>query len=102
MITEIAPLTIKDGQETAFEAAFARAQQYISASNGYLFHELLRSIEEPNRYLLLVGWESVSAHVDGFRGSELHDEWKTQMHAFYDPSPEVGHFQHVTGTPHAL
>lgn len=99
MITEIANLTVRPGQESAFEDVFATAQRYLSAREGYLWHELLRSLEHPGQYTLLVGWESVEAHTDGFRQSEEYANWKALLHHFYDPFPEVGHYSHVHGSP---
>lgn len=101
MITELAILTVKAGREEAFEDAFATAQRYLSARDGYLWHELQRSLEEPNCYILLVGWESVEAHMDGFRGSEEHANWKALLHHFYDPTPELGHYVHIAGSERA-
>ncbi len=98
MITEIATLTVRAGQESAFEDAFATAQRYLTARDGYLWHDLQRSLEQPNQYVLLVGWESVEAHTDGFRGSEEYANWKALLHHFYDPFPEVGHYSHVAGS----
>ena len=49
MITEIAILDVKPGQESAFEADFKLAGKYISAINGYMEHALKKCIEQPNR-----------------------------------------------------
>lgn len=40
MILEIAHLTIRPGQNSAFEQAFAQAQCIIASMPGYLSHEL--------------------------------------------------------------
>jgi len=53
MILEVAVLDIKPNQNMAFEAAFKKAQNIISSMNGYISHELQRSIENPSRYILL-------------------------------------------------
>ena len=103
-ILETAPLDVRPGQEPQFEAAFGEAQKIISAMPGYLSHELLRSVEKPNRYLLLVRWERLEDHVEGFRQSLEYLEWKRLLHHFYDPFPVVEHFANVEGcsaTAHA-
>jgi heme-degrading monooxygenase HmoA len=69
MILESAVLDVKPGQAREFEAAFAKAAPIISASRGYLSHELKRCIENPNRYLLLVRWRTLEDHTVGFRQS---------------------------------
>ncbi|MBI1181565.1 MAG: antibiotic biosynthesis monooxygenase [Alphaproteobacteria bacterium] len=78
--------------EAAFEAAMRQARPLIEASAGFAGMEVRRCIERPNLYLLLVHWESLEAHTEGFRGSERYQEWKALLHRFYDPFPLVEHF----------
>ncbi len=95
MILEAAFLQVRDGQTTEFEAAFRSASAIIAASPGYLGHELQRCIEVTGRYLLLVRWETLTAHTVGFRGSPAYAEWRALLHHFYDPFPTVEHFDAV-------
>jgi heme-degrading monooxygenase HmoA len=92
MILETAPLQIKPGQTTAFEAAFAQAQTIIASMKGYLGHELQRCIEDDHQYLLLVRWETLEDHTVGFRQSVQYQEWRKLLHHFYDPFPTVLHY----------
>jgi hypothetical protein len=63
--------------ETAqFEAAFAQAQAIISASPGYLSHELQK----------------------GFHQSAPYQQCKKLLHHFYDPFPTVEHYEAVAGS----
>lgn len=98
MILEVAPLTIKAGQCAAFEAAFAQAEPIISSMSGYLGHELQRCLEDQQRYVLLVRWNTLEDHTVGFRGSARYQEWKQLLHHFYDPFPVVEHFERVSLT----
>lgn len=95
MILEVARLDILPGRTAAFELAFQQATPLIAATPGYLSHELRRCIETPDRYVLLVQWESVEAHTIGFRQSARYREWKTLLHHFYDPFPTVEHYEPV-------
>ncbi|MGL5811849.1 MAG: antibiotic biosynthesis monooxygenase family protein [Aeromonas sp.] len=95
MILEVAPLQVIPGQSAAFEQAFAKAQRIISAMPGYAGHQLQRSLTDPHRYLLLVNWQRLEDHTQGFRGSPQYQEWKALLHHFYDPFPTVEHFQAV-------
>ena len=95
MILEAARLNVKPGMAQQFEAAFGRAQQIISSMPGYLSHELQRCIEVDGEYLLLVRWESVAAHEEGFRKSPGYQEWKALLHHFYEPFPTVLHYETV-------
>lgn len=93
MILEVAVLDVKPGLTADFESAFARAQTIIAGMPGYQRHELRPCVENPQRYLLLVWWESLEAHTVGFRGSPQYQEWKALLHHFYDPFPTVEHYR---------
>ncbi|MCC5812857.1 MAG: antibiotic biosynthesis monooxygenase [Ectothiorhodospiraceae bacterium] len=97
MILELAPLQVRPGQADAFEQAFAKAQRIIASMPGYRGHTLQRCLEVDNKYVLLVGWDSVADHEQGFRGSPAYQEWKRLLHHFYDPFPTVEHYQPVSG-----
>ncbi|GGX12217.1 antibiotic biosynthesis monooxygenase family protein [Aquimarina muelleri] len=62
---------------------------------GYLKHDVLKCIEEDNKYLLLVEWETIEDHKIGFRKSESYQKWKELLHHFYDPFPIVQHYKSV-------
>lgn len=95
MVLEVAILDVKPGQETEFEMAFGAAQKIICSMPGYDSHQLQRSIEHTSRYILLVNWESIENHTIGFRGSEEYKEWCALLHHFYDPMPEVEHYNSI-------
>jgi heme-degrading monooxygenase HmoA len=95
MILEVAVLEVKPGEASAFETAFREAQEMP----GYVSHELQRCLEAESRYLLLVRWTHLEAHTDGFRGSPQYQRWKALLHHFYDPFPEVDHYQAVFSGP---
>jgi heme-degrading monooxygenase HmoA len=97
MILEVAPLRIRPGTATEFEAAFRVAQRIIASMPGYVSHELTRCLERADEYLLLVRWESVEAHEIGFRQSSDYHEWKRLLHHFYEPFPTVSHYEGVAG-----
>jgi heme-degrading monooxygenase HmoA len=95
MITEIALLKIRFGQSEAFETAFAEAQKIISGMDGYQYHELQKCLEEVDKYLLIVRWQTLEDHTEGFRKSKEYQEWKKLLHHFYDPFPTVEHYRKV-------
>lgn len=99
MILESAVLEVKSGLEMEFEAAFEQAQDIISGMAGYISHQLQRCIEHPSRYLLLVNWANLEDHTVGFRESDEYKEWCRLLHHFYDPFPEVEHYQRVFNHP---
>ena len=92
MIVEHGVLPIRPGREAEFEAAFAKARPLISAQPGFLGISMSRSIESPNLYLLLVQWETVEDHTEGFRKSPEFPQWRALLHEFYDSPPVIEHF----------
>jgi heme-degrading monooxygenase HmoA len=95
MILEHAVLNVREGAGTEFEATFARAKSIIAGSPGFRSLRLERCIEQPDRYVLLVEWDSVEAHEVGFRGSPAYEEWRGLLHHFYPSRPTVQHFETV-------
>jgi heme-degrading monooxygenase HmoA len=93
MILEVAILDIKPDRAAEFEAAFKTASPIISAMPGYISHEIQRCIETPNRYILLVRWQSLADHTVGFRQSPDYQKWRSLLHHFYDPFPTVEHYE---------
>lgn len=92
MIREVAILNVRTGQEAAFEQAMRRARPLIEASPGFGKLELRRCAEVRNRYLLLVDWQRIEDHTEGFRQSSRYQEWRALLHHFYDPFPTVEHY----------
>ena len=95
MILEIAILIVKDSETENFERDFKTASQYISKIKGYKAHTLRKCIEKNNKYMLLVDWETLESHEIGFRKSQLYKKWKALLHHYYEPFPEVEHYETV-------
>jgi heme-degrading monooxygenase HmoA len=96
MILEVADIRIKSGQAVEFEASVTQALTTIfQKSKGFRGHEFRRCIETPDRYLLLLTWETLEDHTVGFRGSPLYTEWRTLVGGFFAQPPHVEHFQKV-------
>jgi len=95
VILEVAILDIKPDKKIHFEAAFDKAQTIISSTKGYISHQLQNCIEKPDRYILLVYWQTLEDHTVGFRESEEYQKWRTLLHHFYEPFPEVEHYTSV-------
>ena len=97
MILEFAQITIRLGSESQFEAVFPAAIKVLGSSKGYLSHDLRRSVETPNRYALIVQWQTLEDHTVGFRGSPAFAEWRAHIGPFLESPPVVEHFQAVAG-----
>lgn len=92
-VIEHAEFTITAGEEAAFEEAFARGHAFIAQSPGYLWGRLVRQVENPGVYLLLIGWESLDAHMVDFRESELFTKWRAEVGGFFAAPPVLVHYE---------
>lgn len=97
MILEHALLPVVPGREAEFEQAFAAATALIARQRGFVDLTLSRCLEQPSSYLLLVRWERLEDHTEGFRGSAEYERWRELLHHFYAPFPVVQHFTGVAG-----
>jgi heme-degrading monooxygenase HmoA len=95
MILELAILDVRTGEHDAFEAAFNDAQSIIASMPGFVSLELQRCLEQRDRYVLLVRWERLEDHTEGFRGSPEFERWRALLHHFYEPFPTVEHYEAV-------
>ena len=86
---------MKPGRESEFEAAFEQAKAIIAGMPGFRSLRLARCIERPETYLLLVEWDRLEDHTEGFRGSAEYEQWRALLHHFYEPFPTVEHFEPV-------
>jgi heme-degrading monooxygenase HmoA len=95
VILEHATLDIRPGEEGHFEAAFLEAKGIIGAMPGFMSLRLERCLESRSRYLLLVEWDRLEDHTEGFRGSTQYQQWRALLHHFYEPFPVVEHYEPV-------
>lgn len=92
MVLEHALLHVRSGEEAAFETAMLSARSLIAASPGFIGIEVRPAAEKQGLYLLLVQWQCIADHRDGFRRSDRYEEWRSALHHFYEPMPRVEYF----------
>ncbi len=97
MILEHAVLDVIPGKQEEFEEAFNQAKAILSSMPGLLSLRLTRCVERDERYLLLVEWDRLESHTEGFRGSPEYSRWRELLHHFYDPFPTVEHYAPLIG-----
>lgn len=98
MVLEHALLSVRPGEEAAFEAAFDSAREIIAGMPGFGRLSLSRCLERPSTYLLLVEWRRLEDHTVGFRGSPEYQRWRSLLHSFYEPFPTVENFEPILST----
>ncbi len=93
MILERALFPIKPGMAEEFSAAFAQARKLLEATPGFQKLEMRQGIEAPDTFILLVWWDSVEAHMEGFRNSPAIQEWRALLSPFFAGTPQMEHYQ---------
>ncbi len=92
MVVEHVDIAVTPGREEEFEAAFTRGRAVVAKSEGFRWARLVRQIEAPSSYLLLIGWDTLEAHTVGFRESELFAQWRAIVGPFFATPPTVVHY----------
>ncbi|HEY4080584.1 MAG TPA: antibiotic biosynthesis monooxygenase [Burkholderiaceae bacterium] len=96
MILEIADIRITAGQQAAFEAAIAQGiATVISKAQGFKTARVQHGIESPERYVLMIEWETLEDHTVHFRGGPLFPAWRAIVGPFFASPPVVEHFELV-------
>jgi len=93
MILEVADIRITPGRNDEFEAAIARGLgTVLPRATGFIAHQVQRSIESPDRYLLMIWWHTIENHTVDFRQGPLFAEWRSHIGPFLASPPNVEHF----------
>jgi heme-degrading monooxygenase HmoA len=92
VILEHALLSVRVGEEAAFEESMREALPLIESAEGCFGAEVRPQVEDDSIYLLLVRWSSIDAHRT-FRESEIFTRWRSLTHRFYKVTPSVTHFR---------
>lgn len=93
MILEIADIRIHADQQTAFDEAIQRGlAKVISQARGYRGFKVNKGVEHPDRYILMIFWETLEDHTVHFRQSPAFAEWRAIVGPFFAAPPQVEHF----------
>ncbi|MDT3444107.1 MULTISPECIES: antibiotic biosynthesis monooxygenase [unclassified Pseudofrankia] len=93
-VTEIARFNVKPGTESDFIAAYHTVRHEIATSPGCRSMRMSRGIESPSSFVLIVEWDSLEAHTEGFRGSVGYGRWRAAISPYFAGTPTV---EHVAG-----
>ena len=96
MILEIADIRIHPGQQVAFDEAIQQGlASVISHAKGFRGFKVNKGIEDAERYILMIYWETLENHTVDFRGGPLFAAWREIVGPFFAKPPVVEHFELV-------
>ncbi len=99
VILELADIRIQPGKQEAFDAAILHGvQTVISRAKGFCGYKINKGIESPERYLLMIFWETLENHTVDFRESSAFQEWRSIVGPFFAAPPQVEHFELLSGS----
>ena len=93
MILEVADIRIRPGEQAAFDEAIQRGvTTVIGRAQGFRGWKVNKGLESPERYLLMIFWDTLDDHMVGFRQGPLFPEWRAIVGPFLAQPPQVEHF----------
>ncbi|MFJ8065311.1 antibiotic biosynthesis monooxygenase family protein [Psychrobacillus sp. NPDC096426] len=95
MVQETMLLEVNPGTQKDFEFAFKKAAVFISQAKGCLGYEMQRCVENENKYLVMIKWETIEDHIIHFKNSEAFSEMKELIGPYYLNRPLVEHYEIV-------
>ena len=93
MILELADIRIQPGKQAEFDEAIERGVRTIIAqAQGFKGYKINKGIESPERYLLMIFWETLEDHTVHFREGPLFPQWRAIVGPYFAAPPSVEHF----------
>jgi heme-degrading monooxygenase HmoA len=92
MILEHCDIEIDPSKGPQFEEAIARGvETVIAKSRGFKGFKVNHSVESPERYVLMIYWETIENHTVDFRGSAAFADWRAIVGPYFAKPPVVEH-----------
>ena len=64
----------------------------IAKAKGFRGYKVNKGIETPERYVLMIFWDTVENHTVDFRRSAAFADWRAMVGPFFAAPPAVEHF----------
>lgn len=89
MVLEVADIDTTDAE--GFLAAYREVREVLASTPGCRSVRMTRGVESPQRFVLLVEWDTVEAHLENFRASDRFTQWRAAIGPFFAGPPRVEH-----------
>ena len=93
MVLEVALFDVTD--RDGFEAAYREARPLLAGTPGCRSVRMTAGVESPERFVLMVEWDSVEVHESAFRATERWQQWRALIGPWFAGPPRVEHFTDV-------
>jgi hemoglobin len=92
MIVEYIRYAVPAGRSEEFEAAYGRAVLALRAAPQCVDYELSRCVDDPEAYILRIGWTSGRDHLEGFRGGPNFPGFLAEIRPYVPMIQEMRHY----------
>ncbi len=92
MTTELIHYRVESGQEEAFLQSYRDAGVFLDRAPECLGYEVLRGAEEPENFVVIIHWESIEQHEQGFRKSPDFPSFFAAVKPFFAAIEEMKHY----------
>jgi hemoglobin len=99
MIVEYIRYAIDPQRADAFRQAYADASVILQADPRCLSYEVAQGLEEPADFVVRIEWESLEAHLDGFRKDPAFDRFFLLVRPYVEDIEEMRHYEVRTTSP---
>jgi quinol monooxygenase YgiN len=93
MIVEYIRYKIDPRRTEEFDDAYRRAGELLDASSHCLRWEASRSVDDPEKQIVRIEWDSAEGHLQGFRQSADFKPFLDATGPFYNDIEEMTHYE---------
>ena len=94
MVKEHVMINIIPGQEQTFEQKMVKGSALLLAADGAIGVELLRGLEQPSTFVLMIEWDTIDSHT-AFTATPEFDAFRELVGPLFGAKPEMQHFSVV-------
>lgn len=92
---EVIRYIIPPDEHESFEETYKQAGKYLKESEFCLGYQLINGNEEPDNYIVLIRWNSMEEHLNGFRKSADFMPFFNLVKPFLNNIQEMKHYDIV-------
>ena len=96
-VIEVTSFEVNEGSESDFHQGLTSSLPILMRQSGYVGHHLGASVELPQLFWLIVHWERLEDHTEGFRKSEAFETFVGAFRPFLAKPAMVSHFSSTPG-----
>ena len=71
----------------------------IAKAKGFMGYKVNKGIESPERYVLMIFWQTLENHTVDFRQSPAFAQWRALVGPYFAGLPVVEHFELLSKSP---